>query len=163
MAGSKFSKMRNDFNHLRRVFALEVLPYDVRYADQCFDLLEKWEVRQGAKYDALSDRVHTRNCLQMADKFEPPDLFGRVILVDNELKSFGFAGEMYDRMGSCFIVKSDLSIPGLNNLMWCQLMLLLESSSVLVNGSSDLGHPGLKFAKKMLRPVEMAKIFTAKG
>ncbi|MDD3813432.1 MAG: phosphatidylglycerol lysyltransferase domain-containing protein [Desulfocapsaceae bacterium] len=161
MAGAKFAKMRNDFNHLQRTYSLEIIPYDITYADQCLALLKHWEVTQGAKYDSVSDKIFTRNCLRMADKFEAPDLIGKMILVDNQVKSFGFIGEMYNLISCCFIAKSDHSIPGLNNFMWRQLMLSVESSD-LVNGTSDLGHPGLKFAKKMLRPVEMIKIFNAR-
>lgn len=161
MVGAKFAKMRQTFNHLQRLETLTSLPYESKYSDQCLAVLKHWEETQGNKHGSVEDKIYTRRCLAMADRFSAPDLIGKILVVGNEIKSFGFVGKMYDQMGCGFIVKSDHSLPGLNNYMLSQLMQAMESCE-LVNGASDLGLPGLKLAKQMMRPVGMNKIFNAR-
>jgi len=160
MAGKKFARIRNQNNKIFKTPHLEILPYDTKYADQCLNLLKDWEATQGTKYEFFDDRGYTRSCLKFVDLFPEQDLFGKVITIDDQVKSFGFAGQMHSDLATWFIAKSDHSVTGLNNFMLCDLFRSLQSFS-LINGSSDLGYPGLKFAKESLQPVDKLKIYNA--
>jgi glutathione synthase/RimK-type ligase-like ATP-grasp enzyme len=161
MAGKQFARIRNQNNKILKIPNLEILPYTAKYADECLNLLINWETTQGAKYEHFDDRIYTRNCLKYADLFDEKDLLGKVITIDNEIKSFAFGGQMFGDIATWFISKSDHSVTGLNNYILCELFRSLEPYK-LINGSSDLGYPGLKFAKESLQPVDKLKIYDAK-
>ncbi len=161
LSGTKFRSVRQNLNRIQKKYNPEVKSYEIKYADQCLALLDKWQSSQEKKHEGFEDIVYTKHCLRRADKFESPDLIGKIIFLDNEIKSFGFVGHMQNDVCNFFIGKSDHSITGLNYFLQHQLMLSLEKYG-LVNNASDLGHPGLRHAKRSLRPVGMHKMYSAK-
>lgn len=158
ISGSVFRNLRQNLLRVQRLDHLSIEPYTVNDAEECRQLLEIWYDLQRPKLKVLDDTFYTRICLEQADRFKEPDLIGRVIRIDGKIRSFGFGGRMHATMGNFFIGKSDHTVTGLHYFM--QYHLMRELSGVeLVNNSTDQNEPGLRFAKRMLRPVAMHEIF----
>jgi hypothetical protein len=150
-----------DFRHnLARVCArddIQVRPYAADDADTCLQLLSIWTELQSSKYDSIHGQAITRVCLQQAHLFDPRDLFGLVVLVGGEIRSFGFGGEIRAGLGNLFITKSDLRVHGINYFLEYHLMLAMDACE-LVNASSA-NSPGVRHAKEALCPVAMHRMF----
>lgn len=160
LQGTKFRYVRKAVNLNQKRDDLVIVPYDNSLKKGCLELLEDWEQTQGKKYANLGDSTYTRNCLEIADQFNTEELFGIVILIDNVVKAFGFAGKVREGIGSAFIGKYDHNIEGLHPYLRYMLLQNMQKYG-LVNDSHAIGE-GMNFNKRMFRPVQMLKQFKAK-
>lgn len=158
ISGRRFRKLRQNLRKVNALDNVEVRPYRRSDAEICIALMEEWRTKQGEKFEGRADRAYSRYCLRNFDIFQERDLFGRVFLLDGEIQSFGFCGETHETMGNLFIGKSNHQIQGLNYFMQYHLILAMENYP-FINNASDMGLPGLKFAKEHLRPVAMHQTF----
>lgn len=157
LAGKATRNLRRNLDKI--VARDDVVVRDFTVADRgdCLALLDEWAAQQEEKYGRVSYQRYTRNCIELAGRFTRPDLFGKVILVGGQIRSFGFAGEIRKGMANLFITYSDLNIKGLNQYLYYQLLLDLEGCELANAAMADT--PGLKFAKEALCPVSTHGMF----
>ena len=160
ISGSKFRHIRRGINKIKTLKDVEVIDYLSKYQEECLNLLETWGSEQSSKYLKVWDLTYTKMCLKSAPLFDKKDLFGLVIKVNKEIKSFAFSGEMTNRSGNLFISKSDPNINGLNVYMQ-YLMLKKMQNLEFLNAASDMGYEGLRFNKQSFRPVKMLNMYEA--
>lgn len=151
LAGKATRNLRRNLEKIIVRDDVEVRAFAAADSAACLALLDEWAELQKDKYDGIYNRRYTRNCIKYASFFEARDLFGKVVLIDGEIRSFGFAGEIHKDLASLFIVYSDLTIKGLNQFLNYQLLLDLEAYKYVNSGMAHT--PGLQFAKEALCPV----------
>ncbi|PNV84457.1 MAG: hypothetical protein C0627_00850 [Sulfurimonas sp.] len=160
LAGSKFRYIRKGLTGVNKLKDVEVVEYSSRYEKECLKLLDRWERKQRSKYRNLQDTTYTKICLHNAYKFDKKDIFGLVVKIEGNIKSFGFAGEITEKSGNLFITKSDHDISGLNVYIEYMLMMKMQNLDFL-NAASDMGYEGLKFNKRSFRPILMLNMYKA--
>lgn len=132
--GKRARDLAHNLNRVKKRDDVEVRYYAAGDAPACLALLNEWWEMQKGKYEDIHYQRYTKACLNMSAQFDRTDLFGKVILVDGKIRSFGFAGEIREGLGSLFITYSDHSIKGLNYFLYYQLFRDLEGYA-LANGS----------------------------
>lgn len=157
LAGHKARNLAHNLNRVKNRDDVAVRDYVAEDAPDCLALLDEWWGMQQGKYEDLHYQRYTKACLKMATQFDRTDLFGKVILVDGNIRSFGFAGEIRKGVGNLFITYSDHNIKGLNYFLYYQLLQEMEGYA-LANGSRA-DTPGGKFAKDALCPVSMHEVY----
>ncbi len=160
LSGKAFRHLRQNLYQMDKYENLHIEPYSQKYYQPCIALLEKWESVQGEKYDHLEDISYTRHCLKFSDRFEDEVLFGIVVLINNSVAAFGFAGKIREDVGSLFIGKHDPDIKGAFDYMKFHLLLKMQAYKY-VNDSYALSE-GMAFSKRMFRPVRMLAQYSAK-
>lgn len=160
LSGNKFRHIRRGINKIKDLKNVEVIDYSDKYLEDCLKLLDIWKSEQSIKYRTLGDLTYTGLCLKNFHLFENKNLFGLIIKVNNEIKSFAFSGEMTKNIGNLFISKSDPNINGLNVYMQ-YLMLMKMQNLEFLNAASDMGYEGLRFNKQSFRPVKMLNMYKA--
>ena len=161
LIGSKFKNLRYNLKSFNANKNIELRDYSIDDYFSCLPLLKEWNTKQRDKYESIDDFEYTKNCLRLSHKFAKKDLFGKVVLVDNIIKAFAFAGEMYENIGNLFIVKTDPNIKGISYYIKLEILKSLQHCTY-VNDSSDLGYKGLGHAKRSFDPVFMHKIYKAR-
>jgi hypothetical protein len=157
LTGGKTRNLRHNLTRIETRGDVAVRPYEVRDSADCLALLGKWWEMQKNKHESLNFQRYTIACLQNASQFNKTDLFGKVILVDGKIRSFGFAGEIREGVGNLFITYSDHNVKGLNYFLYYQLLQDMEGYEFANASRADT--PGLKFAKEVLCPVSMHEIY----
>jgi len=152
LAGGEFADLRKAVNQMSRAGDVQVARYSRADASACRDVHQQWVAAQGGKYPAINNLTFTRNCLEMADDFPPEDLFGVVVRVNGEARSFGFAGEIRATMGNMFISYSDHRVAGLHKFMSLQLFAGLQHLALANSGDAE-GAPSLAAAKRAMASV----------
>lgn len=157
MEGSKFKNFRYNLSRIRARDDIQIRPYNIDDADACLRVLSDWTELQSSKYENIRGHDYTQECLRLAPQFNSRDLFGLVVLVGGEIRSFGFGGEMRPGLGNIFITKSDHRIKGLNYFLRYHLVLTMDGCE-LVNDSTANG-AGVQYAKESCCPVSMHSMF----
>jgi D-alanine-D-alanine ligase-like ATP-grasp enzyme len=160
LSGSKTSNLRKNLSYMRAQNDVELRAYTQGDMADCLALLDEWAELQKDKHDKILYQRYTRDCLKFAGQFEDKDLFGKVVLIDGKIRSFGFGGEMRPGLGSLFLAYSDHRIKGLNYFLKTKLMLAMEGYDLVNDGRADT--PGLKYAKESLCPVAMHNVYRVK-
>lgn len=158
LSGGKNGNLRRNVNKFERRDDIEVADYRIDDQNECLAVIEQWNTMQQGKYGKLLYQGYTINCLKQYEQFPRSDLFGKVIRIGGEIRSFGFAGEMRNGLGNLFITKSDLRINGLNKYLNYCLLQAMEHLE-LVNASNAGDTPGLVFAKQELGPVALHPLY----
>jgi len=161
LSGGNFRKLRQNLSKVNQLENIEMRSYQSADMGECLELLKGWRGEQGDKYEGNADYSYVRYCLKMSELFNEKDLYGKVFLIDGKIRSFGFVGETHSGMGNLFIGKSDHSVQGLNYFMQYHLILSMQAYPLL-NNASDMGYPGLRFAKEHLRPIAMHGVYKAR-
>ncbi len=159
LSGGRFKHMRKELHPIEKLKNVNIYNYEKKYEKSCLQLLEKWEETQGKKYKNLDDRIYTRYCLKHAHLFSENELFGIVVMVENEVKAFEFAGKIREDVGSFFISKYSPEIKGLYTFTSYRLLQKMLDFDT-INNSYAIGE-GMHFSKRMFRPVQMLKQFKA--
>lgn len=155
--GKKTVNLRYSIRQIEAMGDMEVRPYVEADAAACLALLDEWWELQKGKHECLHYARYTRACLKQAAEFDSRDLFGKVILLNGKVRSFGFAGEMREGLANLFVGYSDHTIKGLNYYMVYQLMRELDGCILANSGKADT--PGVQFAKESLCPVSMHNVY----
>lgn len=157
LSGKKTRDLRHNLNRIAAREDVEVRPFENGDIAACLALMDEWADQQRAKYEHISYRRYTKNCVRHSSLFGKPDLFGKVVLVGGNIRSFGFAGEIRRGLANLFITYSDLAINGLNRFLIYHFMLDLESCDLVNSAMADT--PGLIAAKDSLCPVAMHGVY----
>ncbi|MFH1496023.1 MAG: CapA family protein [Pseudomonadota bacterium] len=160
LSGSKTRNLRKNLTYMRARNDVEVRAYTQDDLGDCLALLDEWAELQKDKHDKILYQRYTRDCLKLADQFESRDLFGKVVLIDGKIRSFGFAGEMRPGLGNLFLAYSDHRIKGINYFLKTQLMMAMEDYELVNDARAD--SPGLEYAKESMCPVAMHNVFRVK-
>jgi hypothetical protein len=152
LAGAKHHKLRQDINRIMARDNVEVRDFVEGDRKSCIALMDEWAVIQQDKYDGpVAPRGFARRCVRHSTLFNKIDLFGLVVVIDGNIRSVGFAGEIRRGLANLFITYSDHNYFGLNRFLFYQFMLKLDEYD-LVN-YAGAATKGLQFAKESLRPV----------
>jgi hypothetical protein len=157
MSGGRSRNFRHNLAKIRARGDTHIRAYQAADAERCRQVMDDWTALQTGKYDHIRGHSYTRVCLQVAGGFDPRDLFGLVVLVDDEIRAFGFAGEMRPGLGNLFITKSDHRIKGINYFLSYHLVTAMDGCE-LVNASTANG-PGVEYAKESMCPVAMHPMY----
>ena len=155
--GAKAKNLRYNLKQIEMRGDVEVRPYALADAADCMTLLDEWWEMQKDKHESLAYQHYTRASLKSASKFDKSDLFGKVILINGKIRSFGFAGKMRAELANMFMGYSDHTIKGLNYFLRYQFMGDLEGCALVNDSKADT--PGLQYAKESFCPVRMHGIF----
>lgn len=158
MAGGAYANLRLSVNKFQRRDDVTVDDYRLEDRDGCLQVMARWVERQQGKYEDVLFHGYTRTCLLQYERFPRRDLFGKVIRVAGEIRSFGFAGELRTGVGIIFITYSDHGINGLNRYLNYCLMRAMDNLAC-VNSSNAGDAPGLIHAKQALVPVSLHALF----
>jgi spermidine synthase len=158
LSGNKNRNLRRAIHAIEGRDDIEVLDYSTRHEKECLAVMDRWIAQQQHKYDEILFHGYTRCCLRQYDRFPRRDLFGKVIRIGGEIRSFGFAGEMRRGVGNLFITYSDHDIEGLNKFINVCLLRAMDGLEQ-VNSSNAGDTPGLLFAKQALGPVAMHSLY----
>jgi hypothetical protein len=158
LSGSKNGNLRRNVQKFQRRDDVEVADYHMDDQHECLAVMNQWAALQKDKYGEVLYHGYTRNCLKQYKLFPRQDLFGKVIRISGEIRSFGFAGELRSGMGDMFIAYSDHRINGLNKYLKYCLFLGMEDQE-FVNSSNAGDTPGLVFAKQELGPVALHPLY----
>jgi hypothetical protein len=154
LRGGKYRTLRYHVSRVRRLPALEVVPYDEQYAGACRTLLEQWAERHRSQFGTSGDAGMSKRALALTKVLAAPDLVGELILLSGKVVSFAFGGELRPGVGCLFEAKTDLAVPGLTHFQ-CYSFLTKLDAFELINGGSDARRAGLGQLKDSLRPVAM--------
>jgi hypothetical protein len=157
LSDGKTRELRHNLARVAAIGDVEVRPYTVHDAEACLALLDEWWELQKSKHEVLSYGRYTRSCLKRAAEFDPIDLFGKVVLVNGNIRSFGFAGETRKGLGNLFITYSDHAIKGLQHFLISQLLGDMEGCELVNSSRADT--PGVQHAKEALCPVSMHEVY----
>jgi ribosome biogenesis GTPase / thiamine phosphate phosphatase len=133
------------------------LPADLR---PCLELLNQWNDEQGVRYLMILDKEYTEAALRHYGEFAREELFGGVVEVDGVIRAFFMGGSLTREVGHAFIMKADVSIPGLAYYTHRELLRWLGDHP-WVNGGGDLRSEGLRQFKTSFRPAELRPIYQA--
>lgn len=159
LSGKKTRDLRHNLSRIAARNDVTTRPFEPGDGEVCLALMEEWAGQQRDKYGRIAYQRYTKNCLRHSTLFPPPDLTGKVVLVDGRVKAFGFAGEIRTGLANLFITYSDLAISGLNRYLIYQFMLDLEACDLVNSAMADT--PGLMAAKESLCPVAMHGVYRA--
>lgn len=157
LAGKKTRDLRHNLSRVAARNDVSVRPFAPGDAEVCLALMDEWAGQQRDKYGRIAYQRYTKNCLRHNTLFPAPDLIGKVVLVDGQVKAFGFAGEIRAGLANLFITYSDLAVSGLNRYLIYQFMLDLEACDLVNSAMADT--PGLVAAKESLCPVAMHGVY----
>ncbi|MDP2829179.1 MAG: phosphatidylglycerol lysyltransferase domain-containing protein [Sulfuricellaceae bacterium] len=157
MSGGKTRELRHNLAKVSALGDVEVRPYAPEDAAACLILLDEWWELQKSKHEAFSYGRYTKTCLKRAAEFDPSDLFGKVVLVNGNIRSFGFAGEMRKGLGNLFITYSDHTIKGLHHFLICRLLANMEGCELVNSSRADTA--GVQHAKEALSPISMHQVY----
>ncbi|GAB4212744.1 MAG: hypothetical protein Fur007_05580 [Rhodoferax sp.] len=158
LSGGKKMNLRQAVRTVQALPDVVVQDYQPEFASECLAVLDQWAALQKEKYGQVLYSGFTKACLTQYASFDRRDLFGKVVRVQGQIRSFGFAGEMRRGMGNLFINYSDHRITRLSKFMYHQLFVNMADLA-FVNASHGGDSPGLTDAKQSLRPVSMFQPF----
>lgn len=160
LEGSRFRTVRRQIERVEAEHELAVRPYTSADLRTCLELLHDWNEVQGARYLLVLDKEYTEAALRQYDRFTREELFGGVVLVDGEPRAFFMGGSLDPGMGQAFVMKADVTIPGLSYYTKRELLRWLGDYA-WVNDGGDLRSEGLRQFKRSFRPAEMRPIYQA--
>ena len=155
LQGNKYRAVRYHVSRVQRLEGLRVLPYDIRFAVPCQELLEKWAEHHRARHGTSGDAGMSKRALALTGLIQSPDLLGQVILIGERVVGFAFGGELRPGLGCLFEAKTDHDIPGLSQFLYYSFLSKWMDGFDLVNGGSDARRKGLRQLKDSLRPAAM--------
>jgi hypothetical protein len=158
LGGRNFRTLRRYVNRVGGLANLEVLPYSNSHAEACQALLRKWGINHRETHSDSGGMKISRRALEHLPLFSEPDVRGEIILIDDRLVGFAFGGEIRPGFASFFEAKNDASVQGLSYFQRHSFLSKLSDFD-FVNDGSDVGRPGLRHIKNMLRPVSMLVIY----
>ena len=154
ISGGKYRTLRRNVARVEAIDTLQVLPFSATHSEACLKLLQKWRKHHRATHDTMGGVGTSRRILELATRFEQPDLQGEVMFIDDKLVSFAFGGEIHPGYAAFLEAKCDFEIQGLSFYQRYSFMSRLKNYK-LVNDGPDVGRAGLSQLKNSLRPVGM--------
>jgi hypothetical protein len=154
LRGGKYRALRSHLQKARQLEGLEVVPWSLRHADACRDVLERWEQRHRRLTGKSGGAGISRRVLHIAATLSAPDLRGEVILLGGRPVAYSLGGRIRTGIGCFLDAKCDLEVPGLGFFQRHGFLTRLDEFE-LVNDGSDARQPGLRQMKNSLRPVGM--------
>lgn len=159
LTGRRFRTVRRQIARLKQ-HQLAVRPYTAADLPTCLALLEEWCDTQGTRYLRVLDREYTEAALRRYDRFTREELFGGVVTVDDQVRAFFLGGSQSPDVGQAFVLKADVTIPGLS--YWAKRELLRWlGDHAWVNDAGDLRSEGLRQFKRSFRPAALRPIYQA--
>jgi hypothetical protein len=140
--------------------ALLVRPYTSADLRPCLALLSQWNEEQGVRYLLVLDREYTEAALRHYGEFAREELFAGVVEIEGVIRAFFMGGSLTREVGHAFIMKADVSVPGLSYYTHLELLRWLGDHP-WVNGGGDLRSEGLRQFKNSFRPAERRPIYQA--
>jgi hypothetical protein len=160
LQGRRFRTVRRQIARLEAEHEVSVRPYTSADLRTCLALLNDWGEVQGSRYLLVLDREYTEAALRSYDRFTREELFGGVVLVDGEPRAFFMGGSLNPGVGHAFVMKADVTIPGLAYYTKRELLGWLGDYA-WVNDGGDLRSEGLRQFKRSFRPAELRPIYQA--
>ncbi len=160
LSGKKFRNFRQNLNRMDKYDNISVVPYEMKYQEECLKLYDEWSVRQGVKYEDVTDEQYTKNTIKNFDLFSNEDLNGIVILKDETIISYVFGGEISDKVLCMYIAKSNLSYRGVQ--FFCAYSVFSNNKKYKLANNNEGLSKGLNEFKKQLVPVGKHKVYRAR-
>jgi hypothetical protein len=154
ISGRRYRTVRRNVTKIQAMDKLEVLPFVTAHTEACLELLQKWRKHHRTTHGTMGGVGTSRRILELATKFELPDMHGEVMFIDDKLVSYGFGGEIRPGYAAFLEAKCDFDIQGLSFYQRYSFISRLKHYK-LVNDGPDVGRAGLAQLKNSLRPVGM--------
>lgn len=155
--GLEKKNLRQNINRIVRREDIELRDYQPADMAACLALHQEWFGQQQEKYGKLRGGGYTRLCIELADRFPRDALFGKVVLIDGQIRSFGFSGRIRPGLGNEFVAYSDHNIKGLHHFLQYHLIQAIPDARLVNAGWANT--EGIRFAKSVFCPVELSKVY----
>lgn len=157
LRGAEFRNMRNSINKLERRLDISThMPSlgDEQTRSDIDRLCTRWARQRGlTKAQFLPEQTAIRN---LFDHIPSTTLFVLGAYVDDRLVGFSINESQDNGVGIGHFAKADYAHPGLFPYMLHHVCIHLQDlGMVMLNIEQDLGVPGLRTAKQLLRPVNL--------
>lgn len=160
LEGRRFRTVRRQISRLESEHAVTVREYKTADLGACLTLLADWGDTQGSRYLRVLDREYTEAALRRYDRFSREELFGGVVEVEGEPRAFFMGGSQSGAVGHAFVMKADVTVPGLSYYTKRELIRWLGDHP-WVNDAGDLRSAGLRQFKQSFRPAALKPIYQA--
>lgn len=157
LEGLEKKNLRQNINRIVRREDVELRDYQPADMPACLALHQEWFGRQQEKYDKLRGGGYTRLCIELADRFPRDALSGKVVLIDGQIRSFGFSGRIRPGLGNEFVAYSDHTIKGLHHFLQYHLIQGIPDARLVNAGWANT--EGIRFAKSVFCPVELSQVY----
>ncbi len=155
--GLEKKNLRQNINRIVRREDVELRDYQPADMPACLALHQEWFGQQQEKYGKLRGGGYTQLCIELADRFPRDALSGKVVLVDGQIRSFGFSGRIRPGLGNEFVAYSDHTIKGLHHFLQYHLIQGIPDAKLVNAGWANT--EGIRFAKSVFCPVDLSKVY----
>ena len=159
-SGKGFTTLRRKLAKLKRP-EISLHPYSPKDAEACEALLDSWLETMGNRNVQIGPyRRYARKALHASEDFGD-QLKGEIIVIDDKIAAFSFAGWTDETNGCLFITVSDHTYPGLAYLQRYSIMGQFDGITQF-NDGTDAGRDGMKQMKRAFRPVRIHAVYSAR-
>lgn len=158
LRGNRYKSQRNAYNTFINHHPTYIYePYQTTDRLACLNLYETWRKARAEKsddliYQAMLDDSNSAQKIGISHA-EALELVGRVVRINNEVRSYTFGYELNCETFCILFEISDLSIKGLAQYIYREFCKELMSSYRLINAMDDSGLDNLKRVKLAYHPT----------
>ena len=157
LQGKKFDGKRNRIRKFESKFDHSYALLEDRHIDDCRRLLESWYMDKGnhdaflkAKKEAIHEALSCRT---------PLGLSGGVVEVEGRVEAFTIGMRLTDDTALVQIEVASPAVVGIAQWINREFVRREWSGFLFINREQDMGHPGLRRAKRSYQPFRLVKKF----
>lgn len=165
LKGDRFKSKRAAYNYFVKHYQPDLLPYSLRYKNDCIGLYRDWAVnRKGKSSDPIYIGMLEDNfiCQKLAlGNYKKLNLIGRIIKINNQIKGYTF-GFRLNKNTFCVLSETvDLNIKGASQFIFRKFIEEFKSYQY-INIMDDSGLENLRRVKLSYRPLRLAPAYIVK-
>ncbi len=157
MEGSPYRRIRKDIAKLLKQHEVRVMPWNEDTSCDMESVLRMWHARFPGE-DGLQDFGTSQLLLQYRSEL---DVTGVIVYVDNQPVSMAAGFPLCENCFDLAFSKCGIHMTGLPDYTRQALAKILPSQFTILNGEDDLGIPGLRKVKQLMRPVGQIHMYEA--
>ncbi len=154
LAGKKLQAKRNHINKFKKLYPNYIYePLQKKDIASYLAFVDKWldgEVEPNESLIAENKMIH-----RILEAYEPLQLFGGVIRVDNAIIALTIASYINDTVVDVHVEKADVNYEGAYAIINNEFAKSLPETVLYLNREEDLGIPGLRKAKESYHPDKL--------
>ena len=161
LPGKPYLKVRNQINKFRRNYIYEVERVDHSNFKEVHDLIEEWCRMKGCEGDP--SLKGEKNAVKISiDNMFDLNLSGIALRINDKLEAVSIFEEMNRDMAVIHFEKAMPRYEGIYQAINNETARELVDRYTYINRESDMGVPGLRFAKEKYRPHHMLEVHFTK-
>ncbi len=161
LPGKPYLKVRNQINRFRGNYRYEVEKVDHSNFDEVHDLIDEWCRMKDCEGDPSLKGEKTAVQISINNMFDL-NLSGLALRINDKLEAVSIFEEMNHDMAVIHFEKAMPRYKGIYQAINNETAMELADRYTYINRESDMGVPGLRFAKEKYRPHHMLEVYFAK-